>query len=45
MDELAEWTFEGSLEPVNQEVGTDGDHNRYLVAYMLVYGLRGHKPI
>lgn len=26
-------------------VGADGDHNRYLVAYMFVYGVSGQRPI
>ena len=43
MDEFAEWTFEGSSEM--RKVGTDGDHNRYLVAYMSVYEESGLMPI
>lgn len=37
---IAEWTFEGSPEIT---VGADGNRNRYLAAYMLVYDLRGPK--
>lgn len=43
MEGIAEWTFEGRSEPkadksIGREVGTDGNRNRYLAAYMLVYG-------
>jgi len=41
MDGFVEWTFEGSFETASagqivsgRGVGTDGDHDRYLVAYM-----------
>ena len=41
MEGIAEWTFEGRSETGAKHiagVGTDGDRNRYLAAYMLVYG-------
>ena len=40
MEGIAEWTFEGrsEIEAGEQKVGTDGNRNRYLAAYMLVYG-------
>ena len=43
MEGIAEWTFEGYLKSrlvskKAQKVGTDGNRNRYLAAYMLVYG-------
>ncbi len=43
MEGIAEWTFEGrsEIEAVSKKhsrVGTDGNRNRYLAAYMLVYG-------
>ncbi len=40
MGRFAEWTFEGSFETGIarcRRVGADGDHDRYLVAYMTVY--------
>ena len=39
---IAEWTFEGGPEAL---VGADGDRNRYLAAYMLVYDREGQRPI
>ena len=48
MEGFAEWTFEGSSEnrsSIAMEVGIDGYHDRYFVAYMVVYDLRGHLPI
>lgn len=42
MERFAEWTFEGSFETgAIWWVGTDGDHDRYLVAYMFVCDLSG----
>ena len=43
MEGIAEWTFEGRSETgagkqSAEGVGTDGNRNRYLAAYMLVYG-------
>lgn len=43
MDEFAEWTLEGSSEM--NRVGTDGDRDRYPVAYMSVYEISGLMPI
>lgn len=42
MEGFAEWTFEGSFETEGiRQVGADGYHNRYLVAYMFVCDLSG----
>lgn len=45
MNGFAEWTFEGSFEIRRMEsrkLGTDGNHDRYLVAHMLVCEGSGH---
>ena len=36
--EWAEWAFEGNPNGMHVPVGVDGNHNRYRMAYMLVYG-------
>ena len=41
MDRFVDWAFEGSFETGGPEVYADGNRDRYLAAYMSVYGRRG----